>query len=104
MIKLVSFILTNLAPSRKMRNLFGNMSALHDDVIKWKHFPRNWPFLRGIHRSHYNATVMELLVTVKPRIEVTPKETMKLLITAPSTSSFSTYHLASIYNWSTYPK
>ena len=23
----------------------------HDDVIKWKHFPRNWPFVRGIHRS-----------------------------------------------------
>ena len=24
---------------------------LHDDVIKWKHFPRCWPFVRGIHRS-----------------------------------------------------
>ena len=23
----------------------------HDDVIKWEHFPRNWPFVRGIHRS-----------------------------------------------------
>ena len=23
----------------------------HDDVIKWKHFPRDWPFVRGIHRS-----------------------------------------------------
>ena len=21
------------------------------DVIKWKHFPRYWPFVRGIHRS-----------------------------------------------------
>ena len=29
-------------------------SALdHDDVIKWKHFPRNWPFVRGIHRSRW---------------------------------------------------
>ena len=28
----------------------------HDDVIKWKHFPRNWPFLRGIHRSPVNST------------------------------------------------
>ena len=26
---------------------------LHDDVIKWKHFPRNWPFVRGIHRSRW---------------------------------------------------
>ena len=23
----------------------------HDDVIRWKHFPRYWPFLRDIHRS-----------------------------------------------------
>ena len=23
----------------------------HDDVINWKHFPRNWSFVRGIHRS-----------------------------------------------------
>ena len=23
----------------------------HDDVIKWKHFPSYWPFVRGIHRS-----------------------------------------------------
>ena len=22
----------------------------HDDVIKWKHFLRYWPFVRGIHR------------------------------------------------------
>ena len=26
------------------------MGGSHDDVIKWKHFPRNWPFVRGIHR------------------------------------------------------
>ena len=24
---------------------------LHHDVIKWKHFPRYWPFVRGIHRG-----------------------------------------------------
>ena len=27
----------------------------HDDVIRWKHFPRNWPFVRGIHRSSVNS-------------------------------------------------
>ena len=26
-----------------------------DDVIKWKHFPRYWPFVRGIHRSPINS-------------------------------------------------
>ena len=28
--------------------------SYHDDVIKWKHFPRNWPFVREIHRSPVN--------------------------------------------------
>ena len=27
----------------------------HDYVIKWKHFPRYWPFVRGIHRSPVNS-------------------------------------------------
>ena len=27
----------------------------HDDVIKWNHFPRYWPFVRGIHRSPVNS-------------------------------------------------
>ena len=26
-----------------------------DDVIKWKHFPRYWPFVRGIYRSAVNC-------------------------------------------------
>ena len=26
----------------------------NNDVIKWKHFPRNWPFVREIHRSPVN--------------------------------------------------
>ena len=28
-------------------------ASCHDDVIKWKHLPRNWPFVRGIHRSRW---------------------------------------------------
>ena len=27
----------------------------HDDVIKWKHFPRYCPFVLGIHRSPVNS-------------------------------------------------
>ena len=27
------------------------ISDNHDDVIKWKHFPRYWPFVWGINRS-----------------------------------------------------
>ena len=28
---------------------------VHDDIIKKKHFPRYWPFVRGIHRSSVNS-------------------------------------------------
>ena len=43
--------------------LFIKVAKLHqvithsfdDDVIKWKHFPRYWPFVRGIHRSPVNS-------------------------------------------------
>ena len=30
-------------------------SMWYDDVIKWKKIPRNWPFVRGIHRSPVNS-------------------------------------------------
>ena len=29
--------------------------AVHDEVIKWKHFPLYWPFVRGIRRSSVNS-------------------------------------------------
>ena len=29
--------------------------VLHDDIIKWKHFPHYWPFVGGIHRSPVNS-------------------------------------------------
>ena len=56
----------NLAYSRQLmefhqgcffRNLvyITNPAKSHDDVIKWKHFPRYWPFVRGIHRSPVNS-------------------------------------------------
>ena len=38
----------NVLPIRSMSRL--------DDVIKWKHFSRYWPFVRGIHRSPVNST------------------------------------------------
>ena len=28
--------------------------SVHDDVMKWKHFPRYWLFVRGTHRSPVN--------------------------------------------------
>ena len=36
-------------------SFFNRVDLQHDDVIKWKHFPRYWPFARGIHRSPVNS-------------------------------------------------
>ena len=41
---------------RTLNNLHSYDASLkHDDVIKWKHFPRYWPFVRRIHRSSVNS-------------------------------------------------
>ena len=34
-----------------MVNLVKTYIIFHDDVIKWKHFPRYWPLARGIQQS-----------------------------------------------------
>ena len=31
------------------------LDIFHDDIIKWKHFPRYWPFVWGIHWSPVNS-------------------------------------------------
>ena len=50
------------------------ISPIHDDVIKWKHFPRYWPFVQGIprlplnsphkgqRRAHYDVIVMHSVI------------------------------------------
>ena len=49
----------NTATSTWLNHLYASSCQLsqwgHDDVIKWKHFPRCWPFVRGIHRSPANS-------------------------------------------------
>ena len=41
----------------RIQNLFAHISEryaiqpIHDDAIKWKHFPRYWPFVWGNRRS-----------------------------------------------------
>ena len=47
----ISFCLFDLYISKLVK--WGKWSE-HGDVIKWKHFPRYWPFVRGIHRSTVN--------------------------------------------------
>ena len=34
---------------------YNGLAPSHHDVIQWKHFPRYWPFVRGIHRWPVNS-------------------------------------------------
>ena len=34
---------------------YNKTAAVNDEVIKRKHVPRHWPFVRGIHRSPMNS-------------------------------------------------
>ena len=38
-----------------MKTSLGHHGIEHDGVIKWRYFPRYWPFVRGIHRSPVNS-------------------------------------------------
>ena len=47
-----------ISPGRHCYGYYlGTLSCyqIHDDVMKWKHFPRYWLFVRGIHRSPVNS-------------------------------------------------
>ena len=66
---------------RKVRNTF-NIS--HGDVIKWKHIPRYWPFVREIRRSPMNsphkASDAELFFNF---IWSTPEQTVEKTVATP---------------------
>ena len=49
-----AFILNDFSDCVNSPELKTNIRQ-HDDVIKWKQFPRYWPFVRGIHRSPLNS-------------------------------------------------
>ena len=38
----------NLFAIHKRPGLSGYQINVHDDIMKWKHFPRHWPFVREL--------------------------------------------------------
>ena len=55
----------------------------HDDAIKWKHFPRYWPFVPGIHLSPGEFPAQRPLTRsfdVLFRPEPTVEQTMEALV------------------------
>ena len=47
--------LVHVAHGLTVRSFAIFIQICHDDVIKWKHFPRNWPFVWEIHLSPVNS-------------------------------------------------
>ena len=52
----VSLFPTDMIYYYIIKSYFGLKYISHDDVIKWKHFPRYWPLVRGIHGSQRPVT------------------------------------------------
>ena len=48
-------IFANIFSKYHFDSNFDQNTTTHDDVIKWKHFLRYWPFVRGIHWSPVNS-------------------------------------------------
>ena len=48
------WFVTTLYYNTQLSTIGSQANGVHDDVIKWKHLPRYWPFVRGIHRSPVN--------------------------------------------------
>ena len=48
-------VLLNVLDARKVRHKHLCTRTSQDDVIRWNHFLRYWPSVRGIHRSPVNS-------------------------------------------------
>ena len=46
---------TRLSSTSTTMRTYARIGIDHDEVIKWKHFPRYWSIVRGIHRSLVNS-------------------------------------------------
>ena len=48
---MLRFLIPDNNPYNGLMKKYQHPAVYHCNVIKWKHFPRQWPFERGIHRS-----------------------------------------------------
>ena len=51
----LQYLSHDLIKSRKRHLELHLLQSSHDDVTKWKRFPRYWPFVWGIHQLPVNA-------------------------------------------------
>ena len=77
----------------------------HDDVIKWKYFPRYWPFVRGNHRPSLDsphkgqwrgALVFSLMCAWKKRLS---KDSRRRLFQMPSRSLWRRCNDVLTFDW-----
>ena len=77
---------------------------VHDDAIKWKHFPRHWSFVRGIHWSSLNspnwrrALIFFFDLCLNKRLS---KQSWGWWFETPSCSSWRHYNVYATCQWET---
>ena len=59
-----AFVLTTDMPHKWEKNMnCVRVQSVHDDAIKWRHFPRYWPFvLNSPHKGQWRGTLMFYLI------------------------------------------
>ena len=74
-------------------------SGKHDDVIKWKHFPRYWPFVRGIAQRPLTRS-FDVFFDLRPNKRLS-KQSLRWWFETPSGSLWR--HCNDIYQYISYP-
>ena len=54
-INVTIYVNSEIGQIRDIKAHISTSISCYDDVIKWKHFPHYWPFVRGIHQSPVNC-------------------------------------------------
>ena len=96
---------------RPVKYAHGSRFVLYyDDVIKWKHFPRYWPFVRGIHRSRWiprtkasDAELWCLLIDLRLNKRLS-KQWWGWWFETPSWSLWRHRNVVIIWYWSIFPQ
>ena len=57
-----SYLLCGISYISNTRSYWIKTHSWHDDVIKWKHYPRYCPFVRGIHKGQWRGAFMFSLI------------------------------------------
>ena len=72
---------------------------IHDDVIKWRHFPHYWPFVREIYRSAVDSLTKASDAELSGFLWSMPQETFEQPIETPVIWDAIVLIMSSLWYW-----